>query len=187
MRERIESHRDLIVFQKSFEAGCKVFEVSRGFPREEMYSLTDQLRRSARSVSANIAEAWRKRRYIRHFCSTLNVAEAEAAETQVWLDFAVRHKYIDQSTAAGLQASYDEIVRMLVAMIFNANKWCIASPTNVEGRRSTKGTDPEGVNESNDIYRLDADIPHLNQHLLLDSPDSPSPNSPSPNQEQRDG
>ena len=71
MSDRIDSHCDLIVYQKSFAAGKRIFELSKSFPREEMYSLTDQVRRSSRSVSANIAEAWRKRRHEKHFCSTL--------------------------------------------------------------------------------------------------------------------
>lgn len=106
----IKRHRDLLVYQKSFAAACEVFQVSKLFPREEMYSLTDQVRRSSRSVSANLAEAWRKRRYEKHFLSTLNIAEAEAAETQTWIDFAVSHEYISAADGATLNERYEEVL-----------------------------------------------------------------------------
>ena len=125
MMSVIKSHRDLLVYQKSFAAACEVFEISKRFPREEMYSLTDQVRRSARSVSANLAEAWRKRRYEKHFLSTLNVAESEAAETQTWIDFAVAHKYITQEIGEELDERYEEVLRMLVAMINHPEKWVL--------------------------------------------------------------
>lgn len=121
----IKSHRDLIVYQKSFEVAGDVFQVSKSFPREEMYSLTDQIRRSSRSVSANLAEAWRRRRYEKHFLSTMNIAEAEAAETQTWIDFAVAHEYISQDVGSQLDEKYEEILRMLVAMIQNPEKWVL--------------------------------------------------------------
>jgi len=92
---RIRSHRDLEVYQLAFEAAMKVFEVTKGFPREERYSLTDQIRRSLRSVCANVAEAWRRRRYEGAFLYRLNDAEAEAAETQTWLEFGVKCGYLD--------------------------------------------------------------------------------------------
>ena len=121
----IRSHRDLLVYQKSFEAAGEVFESSKQFPREEMYSLTDQVRRSSRSVSANLAEAWRKRRYEKHFLSTLNIAEAEAAETQTWIDFAVAHGYISPDQGDRLNDKYEEVLRMLVAMINRPEKWVL--------------------------------------------------------------
>ena len=125
MMSVIKSHRDLLVYQKSFAAACEVFEISKRFPREEMYSLTDQVRRSARSVSANLAEAWRKRRYEKYFLSTLNVAESEAAETQTWIDFAVAHEYITQEIGEELDERYEEVLRMLVAMINHPEKWVL--------------------------------------------------------------
>jgi len=85
---KIETHRDLEVYQLGMEGASRIFELSKRFPKEEIYALTDQIRRSSRSVCANIAEAWRKRRYRNSFVCNLNVAEAEAAETQVWLEFA---------------------------------------------------------------------------------------------------
>ena len=85
----IRSHRELEVYQMALDAAMKIFEVSKNFPPEERYSLTDQIRRSSRSVCANLAEAWRKRRYEGAFISKLSDSEAEAAETQTWLEFAV--------------------------------------------------------------------------------------------------
>ena len=89
MTKRIQSHEELDVYRMAFEAAMRIFEVSKGFPREEIYSLTDQMRRSSRAVCNNIAEAWRKRRYEAAFISKLNEAEAEAAERPTWLDFAL--------------------------------------------------------------------------------------------------
>jgi four helix bundle protein len=90
MNTKIVTHRDLEVYCKAFEAVMSIFEASKAFPKEETYSLTDQVRRSSRSVCANLAEGWRKRRYAGAFVSKLSDAEAEAAETQVWLEFAVK-------------------------------------------------------------------------------------------------
>ncbi|MBI5053457.1 MAG: four helix bundle protein [Chloroflexi bacterium] len=88
MAQKITTHRDLRVYQKAFDSAMKIFELSKSFPSEEKYSLTDQMRRSSRSVCANLAEAWRKRRYEAHFMSKISDAESEAAETQVWIEFA---------------------------------------------------------------------------------------------------
>jgi four helix bundle protein len=87
--DKIKTHRDLNVFKLSFEAGMEVFEITKEFPKDEMYSLTDQIRRSSRSVSGNIAEAFRKRKYPKSFVAKLSDSEGEAAETQVWLDYAI--------------------------------------------------------------------------------------------------
>ena len=102
-----------------------LFELSKKFPREEMYSLTDQGRRSSRSVAANITEAWRKRRYEAAFIAKLSDAETEAAETQTWLRFAQRCGYLAQEQAAALEDEYEQIIRMLVSMMANANKWIL--------------------------------------------------------------
>src|SRR5215204_7670770 len=102
MGERIRLHRDLEVYGRAFEAAMQLFEASKRFPREEVYSLTDQLRRSSRSVCANLAEAWRKRRYAAAFVSKLSDAETEAAETQVWIEFAVKCEYLPRDIAAKL-------------------------------------------------------------------------------------
>ena len=95
MAGKIENHTDLQVYQKAFEAAMKIFELSKSYPKEETYSLTDQIRRSSRSVCANLAEGWRKRRYEAMFISKLADAEGEAAETQVWLEFAVKCKTLN--------------------------------------------------------------------------------------------
>ena len=125
MKNKILSHRDLEVYGKGFEAAMQLFELSKGFPKEETYSLTDQIRRSSRSVCANLAEAWRKRRYKAAFICKLSDSESEAAETQVWIEFAVKCNYLDRDRAAALYQTYDEILRMLVAMINHSESWLI--------------------------------------------------------------
>lgn len=87
--EKIRTHKDLKVYALSFEAGMEVYGITKSFPKEEMFSLTDQIRRSSRSVSGNIGEAFRKRRYPKLFISKLTDSEGEAAETQIWLDYAL--------------------------------------------------------------------------------------------------
>ncbi len=91
-RTLVTRHTELEAYKLGFEAAMKIFEITKSFPREEMYSLTDQIRRSSRSVCANLAEGWRKRRYTASLIAKLNDAEAEAAETQTWLQFAVASK-----------------------------------------------------------------------------------------------
>jgi len=103
----------------------RIFECSKTFPKEETYSLIDQVRRSSRSVCANIAEAWRKRRYERTFISKLSDCESEAAETQVWLEFAVRCGYMSREDARVLYQTYDEILATLVGMITNPQTWIL--------------------------------------------------------------
>jgi four helix bundle protein len=125
---KIQKHTDLDVYKKAFEAAMRIFENSKYFPKEETYSLTDQVRRSSRSVCANLAEAWRKRRYEAAFVAKLSDSESEAAETQVWLEFAVKCNYINRDLAATLYSEYDEIIRMIVAMINNPQNW-ILDPT----------------------------------------------------------
>jgi four helix bundle protein len=125
MAAKIIRHQDLLVYKKSMDAAMRIFETSKAFPKEETYSLTDQIRRSSRSVSANIAEAWRKRRYEAAFISKLNDAEGEGAETQTWLEVASRCHYIDRGTARELYVEYDEILSMLVSMGNNPGKWTL--------------------------------------------------------------
>lgn len=122
---RLTRHTQLDVYVKAFELSMKVFRLSKEFPKEERYSLVDQLRRASRSVSANIAEAWRKRRYEAAFASKLSDSEAEAAETQVWLQYAVACDYLDKKIATRLYKEYDEVIGMLVKMIHQSNKWVI--------------------------------------------------------------
>lgn len=123
MADKIISHRELKVYKLSFEAGMEIFNISKTFPKEETYSLTDQIRRSSRSVSANIAEAFRKRRYPKHFVSKLSDSEAEAAETQVWLDYALSCHYINEETFESLFQKYEHIIGMLVNMSSHPEKW----------------------------------------------------------------
>jgi four helix bundle protein len=123
--EKIQSHRDLLVYQKAFATAMELFELSKPFPKEETYSLTDQIRRSSRSVCANLAEAWRKRRYEAAFISKLSDSESEAAETQVWIEFAVKCHYLDRDRAEPLYRAYDEILRTLVGMITHPETWVI--------------------------------------------------------------
>jgi len=111
-----------------FEAAMRIFEVTKEFPKEEKYSLTDQIRRSSRSVCANIAEAWRRRRYEGSFVYRLNDSEAEAAETQVWLEFAVKCGYLDPTIARELYATYDNVLGKLVTMICHPEQWVIGAP-----------------------------------------------------------
>ena len=123
--ERIRSHRELDVYQLAFESAMRIFEVSKSFPNEEKYSLTDQIRRSSRSVCANISEAFRKRKYSKAFVSKLSDAEGEAAETQTWLDFCVKCRYINQETYERLNTEYDFIIGKLVNMAMFPEKWSI--------------------------------------------------------------
>jgi len=123
--DKIRNHKDLKVYQLSFEAGMKIFNLSKTFPKEEMYSLTDQIRRSSRSVTGNIAEAYRKRRYQKSFISKLNDAESEAAETQVWLDYAYECGYLDKNTQNELFDIYDHVISMLVTMSQKPEKWIL--------------------------------------------------------------
>ena len=123
--EKIRSHRDLKVYQLAFEAALQIHEISKSFPSKEKYSLTDQVRRSSRSVSANLAEAWRKRRYKNHFISKLSDSEAEAGETQVWLEFSMAFKYIDERTYNELYNKYEHIIAMLINMSNSPENWLI--------------------------------------------------------------
>ncbi len=121
--EIIKTHKDLRVFQVSFEAGMKIFNLSKGFPKEEMYSLTDQVRRSSRSVSGNIAAAFRKRKYPKSFVSKLTDAEGEAAETQVWIDYALACGYVEKNEYSELFDKYDHIISMIVNMTTKPENW----------------------------------------------------------------
>lgn len=123
---KIQQHTELEVYKKGFDAAMLIFELSKKFPKEETYSLTDQIRRSSRSVCANLAEAWRKRRYKAAFIAKLSDTESEAAETQVWLEFATKCSYLQHDRASHLYQAYDEILRMVVAMINKPQSWVIS-------------------------------------------------------------
>jgi four helix bundle protein len=126
-KKPIKNHRNLDVYQLAFEAAMRVFELTRTFPKEERYSLTDQIRRSSRSVCANLAEAWRKRRYQGAFLLKLNDSEAEAAETQTWIEFAVKSEYLDPIEGRELYRGYDNILGKLVNMISHPTPWLLSS------------------------------------------------------------
>jgi len=127
MSEKITSHLDLDVYRRAFKAAMQIFEVSKKFPKEETYSLTDQIRRSSRSVCANLAEAWRKRRYEAAFIAKISDAEAEAAETQTWLEFAVHCKYLTPDVGKELDDAYEKIIPTLVGMINHSESWILPS------------------------------------------------------------
>lgn len=119
----IVRHNQLEVYRLSFRAAVEVFELTKSFPVKERFSLTDQIRKSSRSVSANIAEGWRKRRYRAAFQSALNIAEGEAAETQTWLAFAAASGYVSNDATNRLVSVYDSIIGKLVVMINSPRPW----------------------------------------------------------------
>jgi four helix bundle protein len=121
----IRSFKELTVWQKAMDAAMEVFRRTCEFPAEERFSLTDQMRRSSRSVPANIAEAWRKRRYPAAFVSKLNDAEGEAAETQTHVEVARHCGYFDETTAVRLDGEYEEILAMLTSMAAHPEQWKI--------------------------------------------------------------
>jgi len=124
-KAKVVRHTDLDVYQRAFAVAMEVFRLSKLFPPEERYSLTDQGRRSSRSVAANIAEGWRKRRYAASFVSKLNDAEVEAAETQTWLQFAVECGYAEPEATRAIYAEYDQIIAMLVNMQNHPEQWSL--------------------------------------------------------------
>ena len=122
---KIGTHRELEVYKMSFAASMKIFNLSKSFPKEETYSLTDQIRRSSRSVCSNIAEAFRKRRYEKSFISKLNDSEGEAAETQTWLEFSLECNYINRNDYDLLINEYENVLGKLVIMSNQPEKWSI--------------------------------------------------------------
>jgi four helix bundle protein len=121
----IRHFRELDVYKNALAAGLRVFELTKGFPVDERFSLTDQIRRSSRSVCANLAEAWRKRRYVAAFVSKLSDAEAEAAETQVHLEMAHLLGYVSEENFRSLDDAYEKICGQIVRMIAQPEKWLI--------------------------------------------------------------
>lgn len=116
-------YRDLKVYQLAYRLAMEIFEVSKSFPKEEKYSLTDQIRRSSRSVAVNIGEGYRKRRYPKHFTSKMTDADAECTETQIWLDFSKDCDYINNETKNKIFNEYEEVGRMLGSMANNPEKF----------------------------------------------------------------
>lgn len=124
-QRKIKTHEDLAIYQKAFDAAMTIFELSKQFPVEERHSLTDQMRRSSRSVCANFAEAWRKRRYQASFLAKLNDCESEAAETQVWINLAVKCQYISPEQGRDFYSIYNQVFSGLVKMINHPETWLI--------------------------------------------------------------
>ena len=120
---QINGFRDLIVYQKAYRLGMEIFEITKLFPKEEKYSLTDQIRRSSRSVTTNIAEAWAKKLYPKHFVNKLTDSLAEEYETECWLDYSKDCQYIDEETYKKIIADYDEVRKILLSMIKNPEKF----------------------------------------------------------------
>ncbi|MGC4037298.1 MAG: four helix bundle protein [Chitinophagaceae bacterium] len=118
--------RDLIVYKKAFQLSMEIFEMTKAFPKEERYSLIDQMRRSSRSVCSSLAEGYRKRRYVAHFISKVTDSDMENSETQVWIDFSLACKYINEEVYKDKIAKSEEIGKLLQDMIINPGKYgCI--------------------------------------------------------------
>lgn len=124
MTDKIESFRDLNVYKLAVEVQQEIFELTKKFPKEELYSLTDQIRRSSRSIGANIAESWQKRRYPAHFVSKLSDADGEQAETQHWLDTSAKCGYISKGEHMASMGKCRKIGGMLGKMMAEPHKWC---------------------------------------------------------------
>lgn len=131
----IRHFRELEVYQEAMALVMRITEMTKGFPREERFALTDQIRRSSRSICANLAEAWRKRRYEAAFVAKLNDAETEAAETQVHLEIAFRHDYVENETFAENDDACDKIISQIVKMIDRADLWVIKPKPERRARR----------------------------------------------------
>ncbi|MDO9341825.1 MAG: four helix bundle protein [Bacteroidales bacterium] len=120
---KIRSHRELDVYKMAFNTAMQIYDLSKNFPKEEIYSLTDQIRRSSRSVCANLGEAFRKRRYPKAFIAKLNDSEGESGETQVWLEIAFHCNYINEDQYNQLDKIYENIIGKLVNMSLQPEKW----------------------------------------------------------------
>ena len=123
-------YKDLKVYQLAYKLAMEIFEITKSFPKEERYSLTDQIRRSSRSVPGNIAEAWKKRIYPKMFVSKIVDAAGEAGETEVWLDISKDSGYLSIEKYEDLISAYDEVNRMLFGMIEKPEKFCTRSVKN---------------------------------------------------------
>ena len=139
--ELVKHFKELRVYQSGFGAAMKIFEASKKWPAEERYSMTDQIRRSSRSVCANTAEAWRKRRYVASFVHKLTDSDGEAAETEVWLEFALACGYMDQEQHDELFRQYELITGGLVKMMADPEPWCGPSALREERAKYNAGDD----------------------------------------------
>ena len=135
MAKFVKTYKDLEVYKQAFDGAMKIYEITKKFPKEEKYAMIDQIRRSSRSVCANIGESWRKRRYKLSFVSKLSDAETEAAETQIWLDFALHCGYIDENEHHSLTVLYDNIIGKIVKMIDNPEPWLLRNIDDREKKR----------------------------------------------------
>lgn len=120
----VKTHRELEIYKRAFELAGKVYLLSQRFPKEEVYSLTDQMRRSSRAVCANMAEAWGKRRYKAVFVNKLTDAHAELLETQTWLEFAVKCRYLSSEDVQELDWDYSALGNSIQSVIEHADDWC---------------------------------------------------------------
>jgi len=125
----IRTFKELLVYQKAYDLAMEIFEISKEFPKAETYALTDQIRRSSRSVTANISEAYKKRGYPRMFIAKIVDCESEAAETQVWLTYCKDCGYIDILRHQKLDNEYDQVLSMLASMRMNHHKWTKPTPS----------------------------------------------------------
>jgi four helix bundle protein len=125
MADKIRTYKDLRVYRQAFDSAMEIFQLTQNIPKEEKYSLVDQVRRSSRSVCTNIAEALKRRRYKKSFILRLNDAESEACETQVWLEFANSCGYLEKSKELYLDDRYEHVSRQLYIMIRDADRWTL--------------------------------------------------------------
>lgn len=123
-KKKLEHFRDLEAYQFAFSSAMEIFQITKSFPKEEMYSIVDQIRRSSRSVCSNIAEAWRKRKYIAVFKNKMTDAMQEASETETWLEFSLACGYINKETFEKMDNIYERIIGMLNTIDKNAEKFC---------------------------------------------------------------
>ena len=128
MRIGYRGYRDLKVYKLAYKLAMDIFEETKSFPPEERYSLTDQIRKSSRSVPANIAEAWKRRQYVKMFRTRIIDSASESGETEVWLDFSKDCGYLDELKYHQLMAGYDEVNRMLFGMIKRPERFILTSP-----------------------------------------------------------
>ena len=130
----IRHFRDLDVYRRAFDAAMKIFELTKKFPGDERFSMVDQIRRASRSVCSNIAEGWRKRRYISVFRNKMTDAMQEASETQCWLEFASACRYISEDEFQDLDTEYENIIGMLSSMEMKSEKFCYTESGGMKGK-----------------------------------------------------
>lgn len=167
-KRAIIDHKELRVYQLAFDAAMTIFDLTTTFPPEERYALSDQIRRSSRSICANLAEAWRKRRYEAAFLGKLSDCEAEAAETQTWLDFAINCQYISPEKGEELYTTYNQVLAGLVSMIRNPSPWLLrrqasvsVSRTEAEGERRQKAGGRGQKGKKSEVLAFPGSIGHL--------------------------